>query len=82
MQRSRFFVGVGLQTLNAAQLERAARHGRRVHGVALGLLHLSRDVSPELADRTLGRIMTLGIRTGFGRVQRASLRGTGPVHTR
>jgi Ribbon-Helix-Helix transcriptional regulator family len=61
---------IGIQTITAHELEQAARRGRKVHAVVVGWAHLSRRVTPALADRALGHIVTVGPRTGFRRVQR------------
>ena len=58
---------VGVQVITKAELEHAARRGRRVHGVCVGWTHLSGAVSPELRDRALGRLVTIGARSGFRR---------------
>ena len=58
---------VGLQVITRSELERAERRGRRVHGLVVGWAHLSPRVSPELRDRALGHLLTIGPRTGFHR---------------
>ena len=58
---------VGVQVITRTELEHAARRGRRVSGVCLGWTHLSRAVTPELREQALGRLVTVGPRTGFGR---------------
>lgn len=58
---------LGVQVVTKTELELLARRGRRLHGVSVGWTHLSRSVSPELRDRALGRLVTIGPRTGFGR---------------
>jgi hypothetical protein len=58
---------LGIQVITAKELEHAARRGRRLHGLFVGWVHLSRRVSPELRDRALGRVVVVGPRTGFRR---------------
>ena len=58
---------LGVQVITKTELEHAARRGRKVQGVCVGWTHLSRAVSPELRERTLGRLVTIGGRSGFGR---------------
>jgi len=58
---------VGVQVITRTELEHAARHGRRVQGMVIGWTHLSRRVTPELREKALGRLVTLGGRSGFGR---------------
>jgi hypothetical protein len=61
-------VRVGIQTITRTELELAARRGRVVRPVVIGWAHLSRRVTPELAERALGRVTTVGLRTGFSRL--------------
>ena len=56
---------VGLQVITRQELELAARRGRRVNAVCVGWTHLSRSVSRELREQALGRVVTLGVRSGF-----------------
>ena len=58
---------LGIQVITPAELECAARRGRRVNAIVLGWVHMSRRVSPELRERALGRVVGLGPRTGFRR---------------
>lgn len=59
---------LGVQVIGRAELERAARKGKRVNRVVIGWAHLNRSVTPELAAAALGRVVTLGGRSGFRRV--------------
>ena len=65
---SSYRFGIGMQHIGRKELEAAARAGRRVSGFSIGWTHLSRSVTPELAAQALGRWVTIGVRTGFGRV--------------
>lgn len=56
---------VGVQVITRQELELAARRGRRVSAVCVGWTHLSRSVSRELRDKALGKVVTIGPRTGF-----------------
>ena len=58
---------LGVQVISRAELEQAALRGRRVNALCVGWTHLSRRVSPELRDRALGRVVTVGGRSGFRR---------------
>ena len=58
---------LGVQVITRSELEHAARRGRRVNAVVVGWAHLSRQVSPQLREQALGRVVTLGPRTGFHR---------------
>jgi hypothetical protein len=68
-----FRFGIGVQHIGREELEAAARAGRKVSGLAIGWTHLSRQVTPELAAKALGRWITIGVTTGFGRVERPTL---------
>jgi hypothetical protein len=59
---------IGIQTITRGELERAARRGRVVRPVVIGWAHLSSRVTPELAGKALGRVTTVGVRSGFRRV--------------
>lgn len=58
---------LGVQVITRTDLERAARRGRRLSGVSIGWTHLSCAVSTELREKALGRLVTIGPRTGFRR---------------
>ena len=58
---------LGVQIITKTELERAARRGRKVQGLCVGWTHLSNTVSPELRERALGRLVTIGVRSGFAR---------------
>ncbi len=58
---------LGIQVITPAELELAARRGRRVNTLVVGWVHLSRRVTPELRERALGRVVAVGTRTGFRR---------------
>ncbi len=56
---------IGVQVITRQELELAARRGRRVSAVCVGWTHLSRGISQELREKALGRVVTIGARTGF-----------------
>ena len=62
-------VGIGIQHIGERDLRRAASANQRVRGVWIGWTHLSRRVTPELAEKALGRIITIGGRSGFRRLR-------------
>ena len=61
---------IGIQTISSAELEQFARRGRKLHTLIVGWTHLSGRVTPELAERALGHVVTIGPRTGFRRLRR------------
>ncbi len=58
---------LGVQVITRSELELAARRGRRVNALCVGWTHLSRRVTPELREQALGRVVTVGGRSGFRR---------------
>jgi hypothetical protein len=64
-------LGIGIQVITRDDLLRASARGRKVGGFWIGWTHLSHGVTRELADQALGRVVTIGARTGFGRLGRS-----------
>ena len=62
---------VGVQVLTRTELERARARGRKLDFTAIGVLHVSRRVSPELAEEAVRRIRLWGVLDASPRVRRA-----------
>ena len=53
-------VGIGLIGITKHQLEEAEARNERVDAYCAGILFIADDVTPELADRAIGRLRVLG----------------------
>ena len=53
-------VGIGLMALAPPQLEAAVERNEKVTVFCAGILVITNEVTPELADRAIGRIRVLG----------------------
>ncbi|HKQ60293.1 MAG TPA: hypothetical protein VJS92_03345 [Candidatus Polarisedimenticolaceae bacterium] len=55
---------IGVLTYNRALLERMRQQGKRLSTRVVGVLHLSADVTPELADEVFEHIAVRGVFRG------------------
>ena len=60
---------VGVQVLTRTELERARARGRKLDFTAIGVLHVSRRVSPKLAQEAVRRIRLWGVLDASPRVK-------------
>jgi hypothetical protein len=52
--------GIGVYHFNREDLEKVKSEGKSLTITAIGLLHLSDDISPQLADETIEEIRVRG----------------------
>jgi len=58
---SRYSYQIGIIGYNKADLERYIANGEKIHTTVIGLLHLSSDITPELASEAIESVRVRGV---------------------